>query len=79
MIYEFKCPNCTHIWEECQQMNDKHVTTCPKCGREKVPSIVTGGGGVCFVDHRNWNPSPGFPDNDRKVNKQANDFSKGKQ
>ena len=73
MIYEFKCPSCAHIWDEQQQMNDQHTANCPECGYKKVPSVITGGGSFAFVNHKNWNPSPGFPDNDRKVNKQANE------
>lgn len=78
MLYEFKCPSCNNIWELDQKMNDPHVSTCPNCNHENVPSCITGGSGTCFVNHRNWNPSPGFVDHDRMVNKQMKKDLHGK-
>ena len=77
MIYEFKC-ECGHIWEEQQEMTVEHTAICPKCGVKDIKSIITGGTGFAFVD-KHWNPTPGFPDNDRKINNNVrNDIKKSK-
>jgi len=69
-IYEFKCPECAHVWEDLQSMKlDSHTSACPKCGLPKVKSMITGGTGFNFVDHKTGNPVPGFPTNDSKVEK----------
>lgn len=70
MTYEFCCTDCGVQWEVEQKMNDEHISPCPTCHQD-ISSRVTGGSGTCFVDHRNWNPSQGFADNDRRVNKRT--------
>lgn len=73
--YEFKC-DCGNTWEEIQSIRlENHESKCIKCGKV-CNSLVTGGGGFAFVNHRNWNPVPGFPGNDIQVNKHAKKIEK---
>lgn len=41
-IYEYKCHNCGHLFEELQSMNaDPAKTKCPKCGALRSERILS--------------------------------------
>lgn len=45
--YEYKCQNCDYIFEKFQNMKDKPISKCPKCGH-KVQRLIGAGAGVIF-------------------------------
>lgn len=45
--YEYKCPKCGHVYESFQNMSDKTLAKCPKCGT-RGRRVISGGGGVVF-------------------------------
>jgi len=46
--YEYECGACGHAFEKYQSMTEKAVRKCPKCGKNKVNRIISGGAGVLF-------------------------------
>jgi putative FmdB family regulatory protein len=40
-IYEYRCSECEHSFEEWQKMSDPPVDTCPRCGRKAVAKIIS--------------------------------------
>lgn len=40
-IYEYRCPDCSHQFEEIQKMSDDPITVCPKCGHENVTKLLS--------------------------------------
>ena len=46
--YEYECGACGHAFEKYQSMTEKSVRKCPKCGKNKVERIISGGAGVLF-------------------------------
>lgn len=40
-IYEYRCPDCSHQFEEIQKMSDDPVTLCPSCGQENVTKLLS--------------------------------------
>ena len=41
-IFEYACPQCSHVFEELARSSDQETKPCPKCGSEqaaKVPSV----------------------------------------
>jgi putative FmdB family regulatory protein len=53
-IYEFKCLECDHDFEELVALHAADATLCPKCGSHRVErkmsafaGRVSGGGGSC--------------------------------
>ena len=62
--YEYECAKCKHSFEVFQNINDKPITSCPKCGKG-VKRLIGGGAGVIFK-------GSGFYVNDyKKSNKSA--------
>jgi len=45
--YDFECLSCHHKFEMFQNMSDKVLTKCPKCGK-KVKRLIGAGGGLIF-------------------------------
>jgi len=46
--YEYKCNACGHEFEAFQSIKDDPLTTCPRCGKEKVQRLISAGGGLLF-------------------------------
>lgn len=46
--YEYKCDNCNHEFEIMQSIKEDSLTKCPKCGKNKLRKIISGGAGVIF-------------------------------
>lgn len=45
--YEYECQHCRYAFEQFQQMTDKPLEKCPKCGKE-VKRLIGSGAGVIF-------------------------------
>lgn len=45
MIYEYECENCK-VFDWSQSIHDEHLTSCPKCGSNKIERLISGGLGV---------------------------------
>jgi len=45
--YEYECLNCGHNFEAFQKMSDKHLSSCPLCGKE-VRRLISSGAGIIF-------------------------------
>lgn len=45
--YDYECNSCGHSFEAFQNMSDKPLTKCPKCGK-KVQRLIGGGIGIIF-------------------------------
>jgi putative FmdB family regulatory protein len=45
--YEYECTKCGHNFERFQQMIDKPVDKCPKCG-SKPKRLIGSGSGLIF-------------------------------
>jgi len=58
--YDYKCKECENEFEKFQQMTDKLVRKCPKCGG-KVQRLIGKGAGVVFK-------GTGFYETDYKKN-----------
>ena len=63
--YDYQCQECGHNFERFQNMSDKPVSVCPKCGG-KVKRLIGTGGAVIFkgsgfysTDYRQPRPSCG--------------------
>lgn len=46
--YEYQCAACGHHFEEFQSMSAKPIKKCPKCGKNKVQRLISGGAGFIF-------------------------------
>ena len=40
-IYEYRCQDCSHEFEEIQKMSADPVTVCPSCGGENVTKLLS--------------------------------------
>jgi putative FmdB family regulatory protein len=40
-IYEYECQACEHRFEAEQHINDPHIKTCPKCGKDEVKKLIS--------------------------------------
>jgi putative FmdB family regulatory protein len=45
--YEYECLQCKHRFEEFQNITDKPLVKCPKCGG-KIRRLISGGAGLIF-------------------------------
>lgn len=45
--YDYKCSNCSHVFEHFQSMMDDPLSLCPECGGE-VKRMIGGGSGLIF-------------------------------
>lgn len=46
--YEYKCDACGHEFEKFQSMSAEPIKKCPKCGKNKVRRLISGGAGLIF-------------------------------
>jgi putative FmdB family regulatory protein len=46
--YEYRCEACAHGFELFQSIKADPVTTCPRCGAERVRRVIGAGGGFIF-------------------------------
>ena len=46
--YEYKCEFCGHHFEQFQSITSPPTKICPKCGKEGVTRLLTGGSGLIF-------------------------------
>jgi len=51
--YEYACPKCGLV-EAFQSIKEDALTKCPKCHKQKVTRMVSGGGGVIFKGSGFW-------------------------
>jgi putative FmdB family regulatory protein len=40
-IYEYRCPDCGHQFEEWQKMSEPPVTQCPECSKDNVSKLLS--------------------------------------
>lgn len=45
--YDYECTKCEHKFEVFQQMIDKPLVKCPKCGA-KIKRLIGAGSGIIF-------------------------------
>lgn len=31
-IYDYRCPECQHVFDALKKVDDRHTATCPECG-----------------------------------------------
>lgn len=46
--YEYRCGNCGKELEVMQSIKEAPLTKCPKCGKETLKKMVSGGAGLIF-------------------------------
>lgn len=46
--YQYECEACGHSFEILQSMNDKRLSKCPKCGKNKLSRLIGTGSGIIF-------------------------------
>ena len=46
--YEYRCESCGNEIEVLQSMKDAPLTKCPKCGKDTLKKMVSGGAGLIF-------------------------------
>lgn len=46
--YEYACSACGHRFEEFQSITAKPLTKCPRCKKNKVQRLISGGAGFLF-------------------------------
>lgn len=47
-IYEYICDNCKYEFEKIQSIKDDPLKKCPKCHKEKLIKVISGGAGLIF-------------------------------
>lgn len=61
-IYEYKCPECEHIFEQFLRIADYTPTaSCPDCGKESTRIYSPVHFSVDNWDRRGWQPAVGRP------------------
>lgn len=46
--YYYECAACSHKFQEFQTMSEKALSVCPKCKKNKLERLISGGSGVVF-------------------------------
>jgi len=46
--YEYRCNACGHEFEEMQSFSAKLLTTCPKCGEDRLQRLFGTGAAILF-------------------------------
>jgi len=46
--YEYRCEACGYQFEEFQSISDNPIKVCPKCKKESVKKLISGGSGLIF-------------------------------
>lgn len=64
--YEYRCSNCGNELEEIQSIKAEPLTHCPKCGKETLKRMISGGTSLIFkgsgfylTDYKNKSVDPG--------------------
>ena len=72
-IYEYKCQNCGHSFEQLQKITDKPLRNCPRCKKTKLIKLISNttfqlkGGGWYVTDFKDKNDKK-EPKQDKKTN-----------
>ena len=43
--YSYRCESCGHEFDRMQKISDDPLRECPKCKKEELKKVITGGGG----------------------------------
>jgi putative FmdB family regulatory protein len=46
--YAYQCDACEHQFDEFQKMSDVPLTKCPKCKKNKLRRLISGGAALLF-------------------------------
>lgn len=46
--YDYRCENCGNEIEVFQSIKDAPLTKCPKCGKDTLKKMISGGAGLIF-------------------------------
>ena len=46
--YEYRCSACSHELEEFQYIKDAPLKKCPKCGKNTLKRLISGGAAIVF-------------------------------
>lgn len=46
--YEYKCKNCSHLFEQFQSMKDAPLRKCPECGKNALERLIGTGAAILF-------------------------------
>ena len=46
--YDYECAACGHVFETMHAMSAPALRKCPKCGKNKLQRLISGGAGVIF-------------------------------
>ncbi len=46
--YEYECNKCGYSFEILQSIKDASLKKCPKCGKDSLKKIISGGAGLIF-------------------------------
>lgn len=46
--YEYKCKNCSYLFEKFQSITAKLLRKCPNCGKLKLIRLIGPGSGIIF-------------------------------
>ena len=46
--YDYRCDACSYEFEELQSIKAEPLTKCPKCGKNKLKRLISGGAGIVF-------------------------------
>lgn len=46
--YEYECNKCGYSFEILQSIKDDSLKKCPKCGKNSLKKIISGGAGLIF-------------------------------
>lgn len=69
--YDYKCENCGNEIEVFQSIKDAPITKCPKCGKDTLKKMISGGAGLIFK-------GSGFYLTDYKDKKTSNSYTSTK-
>ncbi len=46
--YEYECDDCKYFFELFQNISEKKLEKCPKCGGGRIRRLISGGAGLIF-------------------------------
>lgn len=52
--YEYKCEDCSHVFEAFHGMTEDPLEECPKCGEKALRRLIGGGAGIIFKGSGFW-------------------------
>ncbi len=70
-IYEYRCPDCGHEFEQLQRMSDDPIKDCPECSESGVKKLISRTsfvlkGGGWYKDHYGLKGSSSSSDSSSK-------------